>query len=182
MRSRRRFPFLVATQTIGRPLGLALDFLIAVVAAEEMPRNSRAYAVSVLAMASGLGAGVAVLALPLADLSASSLAPRLPRRPGLAGRRRRHRPPAPRDPALRAPARHRPADSTGGRFAVLGLVALLANLFVAPASLFQNGYLEDTRGFSATTIAIFTVATATPAGHRADHRRADRRHPRPAAC
>ncbi len=66
------FPFLVATQAIGRPLGLALDFLVAVVAAEEMPRNSRAYAVSVLAMASGLGAGVAVMALPLADISAGS--------------------------------------------------------------------------------------------------------------
>ena len=62
------FPMLVATQTIGRPLGLALDFLVAVVAAEEMPRNSRAYAVSVLAMASGLGAGIAVASLPLADL------------------------------------------------------------------------------------------------------------------
>ena len=62
------FPLLVATQAVGRPLGLALDFLIAVVATEEMPRNSRAYAVSVLAMASGLGAGVAVMALPLADL------------------------------------------------------------------------------------------------------------------
>ena len=66
------FPFLVATQAIGRPLGLALDFLVAVVAAEEMPRNSRAYAVSVLAMASGLGAGVAVMALPLADISPGS--------------------------------------------------------------------------------------------------------------
>ena len=63
------FPFLVATQALGRPLGLVLDFMVAVVAAEEMPRNSRAYAVSVLAMASGLGAGVAILALPLADLS-----------------------------------------------------------------------------------------------------------------
>ncbi len=56
------FPFLVATQAIGRPLGLVLDFMIAVVAAEEMPRNSRAYAVSVLALASGLGAGVAIVA------------------------------------------------------------------------------------------------------------------------
>jgi MFS family permease len=157
------FPFLVATQTIGRPLGLALDFLIAVVAAEEMPRNSRAYAVSVLAMASGLGAGVAVLALPLADISASSwrlvylvallwlvvavdIARRLPET------RRFER------PHVTAP----PLDK--GRFLVLGLVALLANLFVAPASLFQNGYLEDVRGFSATTIAIFTVTTATPAG------------------
>ena len=50
------------------------------------------------------------------------------------------------------------------RFAVLAAVALLTNLFVAPASLFQNDYLEDIRGFSATTIAIFTLATATPAG------------------
>jgi MFS family permease len=50
------------------------------------------------------------------------------------------------------------------RFAVLALVALLANLFIAPASLFQNGYLEDERGFSATMIALFTVSTATPAG------------------
>ena len=66
------FPLLVATQTVGRPLGLALDFMVAVVAAEEMPRSSRAYAISVLAMASGLGAGVAVGALPLAVLSPSA--------------------------------------------------------------------------------------------------------------
>ena len=87
------FPALVATQTVGRLLGLALDFLIAVVAAEEMPRNSRAYAVSVLAMASGLGAGVAVLALPLADISESSWRGRSPRRPGccVASLRRRRR-------------------------------------------------------------------------------------------
>ena len=47
---------------------------------------------------------------------------------------------------------------------MLASVAMLANLFVAPASLFQNGYLEEIRGFSASTIAIFTIATATPAG------------------
>ena len=157
------FPFLVATQAIGRPMGLALDFLIAVVAAEEMPRNCRAYAVSLLAMASGLGAGVAVMALPLADLSAGAwrwvyvvaliwlvvavdIARRLPET------RRFER------PHVVAP----PIDRR--RFAVLAAVALLANLFVAPASLFQNGYLEDSRGFSATTIAIFTLVTATPAG------------------
>ena len=62
------FEWLVASQAVGRPLGLALDFLIAVVAVEEMPRGSRAYAVALLAMASGLGAGIAVGALPLTDL------------------------------------------------------------------------------------------------------------------
>ncbi|NDD96891.1 MAG: MFS transporter, partial [Actinobacteria bacterium] len=65
------FPLLVATQTLGRPLGLALDLLIAVIAAEEMPRGSRAYAISLMAMANGLGAGVAVIALPLADIGES---------------------------------------------------------------------------------------------------------------
>jgi MFS family permease len=157
------FPILVATQALGRPLGLALDFLVAVVATEEMPRNSRAYAVSILAMASGLGAGIAVIALPLADLSpgawrlvyvvalvwlavAVDIARRLPET------RRFER------PHVVAPRLDR------GRFAVLAAVALLTNLFVAPASLFQNGYLEDVRGFSATQISIFTLATATPAG------------------
>ena len=47
---------------------------------------------------------------------------------------------------------------------MLAAVALLTNLFVAPASLFQNGYLEDVRGYSATLIAVFTLGTATPAG------------------
>jgi MFS family permease len=157
------FPILVATQMIGRPLGLALDFLVAVIAAEEMPRNSRAYAISVLAMASGLGAGIAVGSLPLADLGsggwrlvyvvtliwllvAISVARRLPETERF---QRRH--------VASAPIDRR-------RFAVLAAVALLANLFVAPASLFQNGYLEDERGYSAALIAAFTLATATPAG------------------
>ena len=97
-----------ATQAIGRPLGLALDFLIAVVVAEEMPRNSRAYAVSVMAMASGLGAGIAVMALPLADIGESGLAARVPRHADVVDRRRRHRRRLPETHALRAPTRRQP--------------------------------------------------------------------------
>ncbi len=157
------FATLVATQAIGRPLGLALDFLVAVVAAEEMPRNSRAYAVSVLAMASGLGSGIAVMALPLADLGtggwrliyvvtliwlvvAVDISRRLPET------QRFER------PHQIAP----PFDRR--RFAILATVAVCANFFVAPASLFQNTYLKDIRGFDASTIALFTLITATPAG------------------
>ncbi|HEY3485191.1 MAG TPA: MFS transporter [Ilumatobacteraceae bacterium] len=157
------FPILVATQAIGRPLGLALGFLIAVIAAEEMPRSSRAYAVSVLAMASGLGAGVAVMSLPLSDISESSwrfiyvialvwlfvavdIARRLPETTRF------------QRPHAMAPRIDRK------RFATLAIVALAANLFVAPASFFQNSYLEDARGYSAALIAIFTLVTATPAG------------------
>jgi MFS family permease len=156
------FPVLVVTQAIGRPLGLALDFLIAVVAAEEMPRNSRAYAVSVLAMASGLGAGLAVAALPLADLGESAwryiylvtlvwlvVAVDVSRRlPETVRFERPHR---------MAPRIHR------GRFAALAVVAMAGNLYVAPASFFQNSYLEEARGFSAAGISVLTFTTATPA-------------------
>lgn len=157
------FPALVATQAVGRPLGLALDFLVAVVAAEEMPRSSRAYAVSVLAMASGLGAGLAVIALPLADIGESSwryiyvvtlvwlvVAVDISRR--LPETTRFSRPHTIAPPIVRR------------RFATLAIVAVAANFFVAPASVFQNSYLEDARGFSATQIAVFTLTTATPAG------------------
>lgn len=156
------FPVLVATQSIGRPLGLALDFLIAVVVAEEMPRNSRAYAVSVMAMASGLGAGIAVMALPLADLGDSGwrlvylvslvwlvVAVDITRRLPETTRFER--------PHVIAPRLDR------RRFATIAIVAVCANFFVAPASGFQNRYLDEVRGFDATTIAMFTLLTATPA-------------------
>lgn len=157
------FPFLVVTQAIGRPLGLALDFLIAVVAAEEMPRNSRAYAVSLMAMASGLGAGIAVMALPLADLGDSGwrlvyvvtliwlvVAVDITRRL----------------PETRRFERHHQVNPhfDRRRFAVLAAIAVFANFFVAPAAFFQNSYLRDIRGFDASTIAVFTLVTATPAG------------------
>ncbi|MEQ9162850.1 MAG: MFS transporter, partial [Ilumatobacter fluminis] len=157
------FPTLVATQSVGRPLGLALDFLIAVVVAEEMPRNSRAYAVSVMAMAAGLGAGIAVMALPLADLGPSAwrlvylvtliwlvVAVDITRRLPETTRFER--------PHVIAP----PLDKS--RFAILAIVAICANFFVAPASGFQNRYLDEVRGFSASEIALFTLITATPAG------------------
>jgi MFS family permease len=156
------FGVLVATQSLGRPMGLALDLLVAVAAAEEMPRNSRAYAISVLAMASGLGAGVAVMALPLADLGAAGwrliyligliwLVVAFDLRKRLPETRRFERP-------------HRTAPPMRfDRLAQIALVSFCANLFVAPASFFQNRYLDDVRHFSAGAISLFTLATATPA-------------------
>ncbi len=156
------FPALVATQAVGRPLGLALDILIAVVVAEEMPRNSRAYAVSIMAMASGLGAGVAVMALPLADLGPNGwrlvyvvtliwlvVAVDVSRRLPETERFERPHVVAPR------------LDRT--RLLTLGAVAVFANFFVAPASAYQNRYLREVRGFDAGMISLFTLTTATPA-------------------
>lgn len=157
------FGLLTATQAVARPLGLALDLLVAVVAAEEMPRSSRAYAVSILAMASGFGAGICVMALPLADLGtrgwrfvylvplvflvfARDLGRRLPETRRFA---------APHAVRSALPRR---------RFTVLAASALIGNFFVAPASFFQNNYLDRVRGYSAGRISLFTLATQTPAG------------------
>lgn len=156
------FWVLVATQAVARPLGLALALLIGVVVIEEMPRNSRAYALSVLAMAGGLGAGIAVGALRLADLGDEYwrlgyvialfwLVPALHLARGLPETKRfqvRH---------AVSPRMHR------GRFGAIASVAIISNLFVAPASFFQNRYLEDIRGYSGGGIALFTICTATPA-------------------
>ena len=161
------FPLLVATQTLGRPLGLVLDLLIAVVAAEEMPRSSRAYAISVMAMASGLGAGIAVMALPLADLDIG---------PGgdegwrfvyvvtllwllVAVSVSRHLPETAR--FTRPHVVRPPIDRR--RLVLVAATLICGNFFIAPASFFQNRYLNDVRGLSATMVAVFTLCTATPA-------------------
>jgi MFS family permease len=159
------FGTLVATQTVGRPLGLALATLIGVAAVEDMPRDSRAYALSLLAMAAGLGAGIAVGALPLADLGgegsdgwrlvyatslvwlvvAASLGRSLQETRRFVARHPEH------------PPIHR------RRLVLVGTVAVVANLFIAPASFFQNRYLDEVRDMSALGITIFTFCTATPA-------------------
>lgn len=163
------FPFLVATQTIGRPLGLTLDILIGVVAIEEMPRNARAYATGFLAVLSGLGAGIAVASLPLADISDTSwryvyvvtlmwlivavaLMKWLPESQRF---EKHHNISTAAHVAARAALR-----SSIGRICS---VVFLTNLYIATASIFQNRYLKEDRGYSATLVALFTIATSAPA-------------------
>jgi DHA1 family chloramphenicol resistance protein-like MFS transporter len=160
------FGILVVTQTLARPMGIALAFLVGVVAAEEVPKNSRAYAVSILAMAAGFGAGVAVMALRLADVGPSGwrlvyvvslvwcvvaldLARRLPE-------------------TRRFTAAHITAHSprprlNRRRLALLSVVAFAGSIFIAPASFFQNRYLTDVQGFSGGMIGFFSIAVGTPA-------------------
>ncbi|MET0911259.1 MAG: MFS transporter [Ilumatobacteraceae bacterium] len=161
------FGVLVVTQTLARPMGVALAFLVGVVAAEEVPKNSRAYAVSILAMAAGFGAGVAVLALRLADVGPSGwrlvyvvslvwcvvaldLARRLPEtRRFIAAHITAH--------SIRPRMNRR-------RLLLLSAVAFVGNIFIAPASFFQNRYLTDVQGFSGGMIGLFSIAVGTPAG------------------
>jgi MFS family permease len=113
-------------------------------------------------MAGGLGAGVAVMALRLADIGTNGwrlvyllsvvwLLPayHLTRRLPETTRFQRAHPVTPR------------LDRR--RFTIIAVVAVVANLFVAPASFFMNRYLDNVRGYTGGGIALFTVSTATPA-------------------
>ena len=154
---------LAASQVATRGFVTAAAIVLTVAAAEEMPKGSRAYAVSLLAMAAALGAGVCVLLLRLADLAGGW---RLLFAFGLLGL-----------PAVRAVARrltesrrfeapHEKATMAGHgrRFWLLAASAFLFNLFFTPASQFGNEYLRTEHGFSAARISLFTILTATPGG------------------
>jgi len=155
---------LAGTQFFTRSFSTALALLIAVVAAEEMPKGGRAYAASVIAMTTALGAGGAVILLPLADVHPGAwrilyLAPllALPFFVRVGSRipesRRFMRP-----HARVTMAGHR------GRLALLGASTFFGAMFLTPVTQFQNEFLREERGFTALAITLFTISTNTPAG------------------
>jgi MFS family permease len=163
------YSFLVATQAVGRPLGLTLDILIAVVAIEEMPRDGRAYATGILAVLSGIGGGIAVASLPLADISVTSwrfiyliglvwlvIAYALMKWLPESERFIRHVPKTKMRAAYIA-------DALRGNLGRICSVVFLTNIYIATASIFQNRYLKDERGYSAALVALFTIVTSSPA-------------------
>lgn len=159
-----------ATQLVARGLSTALGILIVVVAAEEMPARCRAWAASVLVLSAGLGSGMAVWILPVADVDirgwrvvylAASLGLLVIWR---VGRR------LPETHRFTEALEHEVTDDAAARdrrrarLTLLAVSAFLVAMFVAPASGFQNDFLKDERGFSAAQTSLFTVVTSTPAG------------------
>lgn len=167
--------WLGVSQTAARTASTALAIVIGIIAIEEMPAGSRAFAVSVLAMTAALGAGACVALLPLADLGAGGwrllfvvpllFAPAVLANARKLGETRRFLASGPASAAASHVAPPQPASaSTRRRFALLGASALLLTLFTAPASQLLNEYLRAERGFSALGITLFTLATNTPGG------------------
>jgi len=174
------FGVLVATQTVARPLGIALSVFVIVAATEEMGSDARAWALGVLALGSGLGAGSAVAALPLAGISPQSW--RWTYVVGLAWLAvaavvTRSLPETRRFESLQSGSATEATAIDRGRLAVQLIAAALVNVFIAATSVFQVRYLTDVRGFSAARAALFTIVTAAPASVAlvAGGRLADRR-------
>ncbi|MDQ2725132.1 MAG: MFS transporter, partial [Actinomycetota bacterium] len=63
--------FLTVSQLVAASLVGASLVIIGVMAAEEMPAGSRAWALGVIGMSFGLGSGLTLVALPIADLGAN---------------------------------------------------------------------------------------------------------------
>lgn len=154
--------WLVVSQTVARGFATALLLLIAIVSAEEMPAGARAYAYSLMTMTAALGAGMCLWALPLADLGerwwrALYVIPLL-FLPLIAVVMRR----LPESKRFAVEHVEAPLAGHGRRFWLLASAGALLAVFAAPVSQLQNEFLKDERGFSASRIALFTVATATP--------------------
>ena len=169
--------WLTATQVAARGCTSAMVIIIAIVAAEDMPAGSRAYAVSILAMAGAVGAGIPILLLFVADLHPSGwrvlfamsvlvlpLVRSVSRR--LTESRRFGRPHV-----------EAPVAGHGPRFWLLAASGFLFAIFFIPASQFTNEFLREERGFSAARMSLFTVLTNLPGaigivvgGHLADVR------------
>jgi MFS family permease len=164
--------WLGVSQTLARSFSTALTLVISIIAVEEMPAGSRAFAVSVLTATAALGAGMAVMLLKVADLGLNAwrvlyVVP-LPAIPivFVVGRHipeterftRQHH----RAPRLRW--REQLAAMDRGRLLLLSGAGFLLALFVLPASSFLNEFLRTDRGFSAGGIIAFQILTSTPGG------------------
>ena len=152
-----------ATQVVCRGLVAAAAFLLPVVCAEELPAHSRAYAIGIMAMSGGLGAGVVLWFLPIVDVA--SWAWRLIYLlavPTIAVTLRTIR----RLPETRRFIRddHVPNERSvqhvrRSRLVVLAVGLFLLSMFSAPSQQLQNEYLRSARGYSATGVTLFLVLT-----------------------
>jgi MFS family permease len=162
------YEWLVASQAVARPLALVMNVMILVILTEEMSSESRAKSLGFVAIASSVGAGAAVAALPLADLAASawrllyvfSLA-WLP----VAYVLQRNVPETARFVRVQAiTGTVTTARISRSRFATQVIAAFLTSVFVGTASVYLVNYLRDVRNYDALGVSLFTIGTALPAG------------------
>lgn len=170
---------LTVLQTLARNLGIAAMLSADTLSVEELPAGSRAAAQGLGALCYGLGSGIVILALPLADL-------------GPGGWRYVFAVSLVCVPLLVIAAHHLPEshrfmtrDRFGEaarrvdprRFVFVGMLLLLINVFVAPASQLQNDFLRTDQGFAGSRITVFIGVTSIPGlfGILVGGRMADRR-------
>ncbi|MGZ6998393.1 MAG: MFS transporter [Acidimicrobiia bacterium] len=162
------FVFFTIAQTLVRACVNAAVVVGGIAVVEEAPDGARAFAVSMLALASGAGYAFSVVLLPVADIGPSAwrvafgiaalmafLVPVLGRN---LGETRRFEQLAERSEE-RGRFREVFDAAYGRRLALLAGVGFLSNVFSAPSAQLGNRYLRDERHFSNSTIALFKGVT-----------------------
>lgn len=152
-------------QAISRGFTTGLLTLLTLAVTEEVPAGVRALGISLMTMCSGLGAGMVLWVLPVADQSIGAW-------------RWTYVAPALFLPALLWVARRLPetrrfdrAAETGAsapvnrrRFLLIAFSAFASALFLSPASQLLNEYLRDEQAMSAGAISLFRLLIGTPGG------------------
>ena len=147
-------------QVTERSMAAVMGIVIPIMAAEEVPAGARAYTFSVLALAGGMGAGAAVVTLPLADVSSEGwryiYALSLLGVPLMIAARRLHE-----TRRFERPHAHTHLSDRRKRLVLLCTTGLLMNVLFAPSSFFLNQFLKEERGFSGTRVGLFVAITST---------------------
>ena len=162
------YEWLVVSQALARPFALVINVMILVILTEEMSRETRAQSVGLVAMASSLGAGVAVAALPLADTSDAGwrwvyVLSLLWLPVAFVLQRQLH------ETKRFVTAQTITEDVAVARVSRSRLMtqivaAFLISMFIASASVYFVNYLRDEHNYDALMVSVFTIVTAMPAG------------------
>jgi MFS family permease len=162
------YEWLVVSQLLARPLALIINVMILVILTEEMSRETRAQSIGLVAIASSVGAGVAVVALPLADTSDSGwrwlyLLSLIWLPVAFVLQRQLHE-------TQRFTIAQRLTEAVAiarvsrSRLITQIAAAFLISVFIASASVYFVNYLRDERNYDALMVSVFTIVTALPAG------------------
>lgn len=162
------FAVLTGAQAVVRACVSAAVIVGGIAVVEEAPEGARAFAVSMLALASGAGYALSVVLLPLADIGKDSwriafgvsalsvvLVPSIARR---LKETKRFRALAERT-SERGNFREVFDRTYGRRLMLLAAVGFLLNIFSAPSAQLTNRFLGHERGFSSSGIAQFKAVT-----------------------
>jgi MFS family permease len=155
----------VGAQVVSRGLVAAAAFLIPIVCAEELPARSRAYAIGLMILPGGLGAGFVIWCLPILNLGAGTwrLIYLLAVPAAVVTVHTTRRLPETRrfvhdDESV---YEHRHQHIRVSRLVLLAVGMFLLNVFVAPTQQLQTDYLHNTRHMNAAAIAVFLLLTNT---------------------